>query len=513
MTDFTPVSIGEILQEPINSESKTIFENLSGLTKRDAALALANLSYGSAVKVIDNISQMPPVVNGFRQLEQKGYIFTEQITLDEFPILIPAGYNGFIMSTMPPTNGINATNMGGKSLFNTLNLEGIITSIADAGGGKIEVTTSGPHGLLDGQFVNIQDTGDITYDLSRFLVSNVTTNTFEVVTPFTSNLPGTFNTGFNALGFDFIGLFADGGPKLLDVTASKLVTTLFSYDSIFAQGFTTLGTVRKSNFVVGSRGQFLPLDAGFTFEDCVTTTLTETVIAALLTFLSNNSMLNFTGSLTKDVLISNCKLKPAAPDQFPIKLDSSIIDAALVIVNTPDNGVTVDYFDPSGLDQTNPLVVAANNGARPNSMVSAQVGFTNIATPIVVPIATQDVPVIIGGTQFLSANLERATATNSGQITNLAKATKKYAITFSALVEKVGGGSTDIGLLLIKNGVLDLTSTFEIPHSVNTGVIQISATRDFELAENDTIDIAVVNFDGTSSINVSQANISYSLGA
>lgn len=165
----------------------------------------------------------------------------------------------------------------------------------------------------------------------------------------------------------------------------------------------------------------------------------------------------------------------------------------------------------SSLDSKDPRVLGKDNPDQPNSMSSAQVGFTNIATPIVVPITTQDVPVLIAGTQFVSSNLERATATTGGQITNLTKATKRIPITFSGLIEKVGGGATNIGLLLIKNDALVLTETFEIPHSVNAGIIQISATRDFELADGDTLDLAVVNFDGTSDISVSQANISYSV--
>lgn len=193
-------------------------------------------------------------------------------------------------------------------------------------------------------------------------------------------------------------------------------------------------------------------------------------------------------------------------------------------VDTPLTGTTFDVeeitftstdtgnMNMSSLDETSPLVTARDNINSNDSMSNAQVGFTNIASPIVVSILSQDTPVIIGGTQFVADNLERATATTGGQITNLTKKTKKYPITFSALIEKVGGGSTDIGLLLIKNGIISLVNTFEIPHSVNTGVIQISATRDFELAENDTLDIAVVNFDGTSDISVSQANISYSVG-
>lgn len=194
-------------------------------------------------------------------------------------------------------------------------------------------------------------------------------------------------------------------------------------------------------------------------------------------------------------------------------------------VDTPLTGTTFDVeeitfvgtstgaMNRTGLDQTNPPVIASNNKDSNDSMSSAQVGFTNIAAPIVVVISTQDVPVIIGGSQFASDNIERASTTGDGQITNLTKKTQKYPITFSGLVEKVGGGSTDIGLLLLKNGNPVLTDTFQLPHSVNAGIIQVSATRDFELAETDTLDIAVVNFAGTANISVSQANVSYSVKA
>lgn len=180
-------------------------------------------------------------------------------------------------------------------------------------------------------------------------------------------------------------------------------------------------------------------------------------------------------------------------------------DCAITFIAT-DTG----NMNKSSLNSESIPVTSLRNNGTADSMASAQVGFTNVATPIVVTIVTQDVPVIIGGTQFISDNLERATATTGGEITNTNPRTKKYPITFSGLIEKVGGGSTDIGLLLVVNGVLDLNATFEIPHSLNPGIIQISATRTFELADGDTIDIAVVNFDGVANVSVSQANIEYS---
>jgi len=72
------VTIGDLLEEAIANDSKIIFENDSGETKRDTALALANLSNGSATVLVTSESDLPPLINGFRTLEiDKNYPITE----------------------------------------------------------------------------------------------------------------------------------------------------------------------------------------------------------------------------------------------------------------------------------------------------------------------------------------------------------------------------------------------------------------------------------------------------
>lgn len=508
------VTIGDLLQESFTPESKLVFENLSALTKRSDVADASTFPNGSTVELIAKLTDLPSVTNGFIQLDPtKSYLFTEPFDIPN-TILVPAGYSGFLKASFFDSVGQNFTG-GVAPMFATLNIDGVISSIVDAGGGFITVTTSASHGILDGQFVNI--TGTTSYNQNSLVVSNVTASTFDVMLSFVGDEAGAFNTGYEILSI-FEHRFSNtaGTGTLFDVTSSGSFGSVFFFDSTVAGGFSSPGIVRNSS-IIAILNSFLSFGAGggLIIENVGQLTIAENAMPSFGGGATDSSLI-LTGSTTNNVIVNIVTFDLELAGQHAIRIDPSVPDTASIrITNSPDNNVATDYFDTAsgGLDETNPIVSADNNGTRKNSMSSAQVGFTNIATPIVVTLVTQDVPVIIGGTQFISDNLERASTTTGGQITNTTKKTQGYPITFSGLIEKVGGGSTDIGLLLIKNGSLVLTETFEIPHSVNTGIIQISATRDFTLANGDTLDIAVVNFDGTADISVSQANISYSLGS
>lgn len=508
------VTIGQLLEEAIANASKIIFENDAGETKRDSAINLANLSNGSATVLVTSESDLPPLINGFRTLDiDKNYLFTEPGDFTD-NILIPAGWVGDIRKSFNTLEAVTFTGTG--SFFNTLNIDGVVDSLANSTtnpGVKTTVTTSVAHGLLDGQFVNITGTTDPLYSLQRLQISNVTTTTFDIEIVFVADDSGLFNTGYESISFiDFTVVNADTGD-FMDITSSKSVGSLLLFTRVSILGFSSIGFLRSATNYIVHDGIFAFVTNGLTMENIINGSIQTIGFVSLNPAATAAIGVTITGSESTRIEVSTSSFIMSAATQHPVRIDGSVTNAQEIIFQTaPDNDVADDYFDTSagGLDQTNPQVITRNNGIRPNSASSASVGFTNVATPIVVTIATQDVPVIIDGTQFITNNLERAVVTVAGQITNITKVTKKYAITFSGLIEKVAGGSTDIGLLLIINGVLDLSATFEIPHSVNAGIIQISATRDFELAENDTIDIAVVNFDGNANISVSQANISYS---
>lgn len=507
------VTIGDLLQEPFTSTSKLVFENISQLTKRSDIADAATFPNGSTVELIAKLEDLPTVVNGVIPLDPlKSYLFTEPFDIPN-TILVPAGYNGLIKASYFDALGQTFSGGAFTPMFATLNIDGVVSSIADAGSGFITVTTSTPHGILDGQFVNIA--GTTSYNINRLKVSNASGSVFDVPLSFVANESGTFNTGFETIQFiqcRFTNLAGTG--FFLDITSTGSVSSVFLFDNSVAVLFASPGIIRNAN-TIGIPNSFLSFgsEGGFNIEDANEATISNSKIPSLGGGATDDAI-TITGAATNHIVLNTVFFDLEQSGQHAVRIDPTVpITASIDISNSPDNDVATDYFNTSagGLDETAPQVIANSNGSRKNSMSTAQVGFTNIAIPIVVPIVTQDVPVLIGGTQFVSDNLERATTTIGGEITNTTKKTQDYPIAFSGLIEKVGGGATDIGILLIKNGSLVLTETFEIPHSVNTGVIQINATRDFELADGDTIDIAVVNFDGTADISVSQANMSYTI--
>ena len=507
---FTPVKIGDQLDEAPTGTSKILFENDAGFTKRTDTNML---NFGPNVVLVSSEDDLPPMVSGFHQLDPlTSYKFIKAGITITNPILIPAGYIGYIENTFLDSNGVIYIGTI-SSFFNTLNISKSILSIANSPGdpgNRIVVTLDSSHTLINGDYVNITDT--TSYNAERLLVSDVTATTFEVPGTFGVTETGNINTGYLALQFrNFVSASANPAHTALSIISSGSPNSSFTMLNCAFFGYAGTGLIENGINALIHGSLLVQLTGSFEIRDSDSVNITNCVIAGGDPS-STQPALKITGTETNDVGIININFKMAALLQSPILIDSAITNARFIRIQTcPDNGIATDYFDSSGLDETNPQVIAVGNSIRKNSMASAQTGFTNISTPIVITIDTINIPVIINGSQFVASNLERATADTSGQITNLTKQTKKYPITFSALIEKVAGGITDIGLLLIKNGVLDLLATFEIPHSVNSGVIQISATRDFELVDGDTLDIAVVNFANTDNIEVSQANIAYSV--
>jgi len=476
---------------------------------------------GLSVVNVSSQNDLPAPVGGFIRLDNRiHYKFLEPITITT-PILLEAGLQCKISTDFPSINIASIILTPGSTLFQSLNLAGAITAFADSAADPGVKTTvfSLNHGLVNNNFVNIFNVAtETTYNGTRFQVSNVTTNTFDITVVFTATDTGDFDTGIvsfqsdSVIYFDFTGF--PGTLKGFDlswVAQSEFAFTSFAFTGAI-NNFADNGIISSLDNVLIENTAMSLNTAGLVIDNA------GAIRISTSSFFSTSGVgtipaVTIQGAATDRVVFVDYFPNLSSADEFAVRINGDVSATAEISIRDSGGSLTfTEYFDTSsgGLDQTDPRVITFSNGARSDAMSSAQVGFTNVTTPIVVAIVTQDVPVIIGGTQFVADNLERASATTAGQITNLTKKTQNYPITFSGLIEKVGGGSTDIGLLLIKNGVLNLLATFEIPHSVNAGVIQISATRDFELADGDTLDIAVVNFDGTADISVSQANIAYS---
>lgn len=157
-------------------------------------------------------------------------------------------------------------------------------------------------------------------------------------------------------------------------------------------------------------------------------------------------------------------------------------------------------------DSTDVTVRAENNTGNPDSMFTGDAGLEIFGSEVTVTINTIDVPEVITNAGWAFSGLERFEigVNNEGQLNTLDTATRRYSIGYSGTIEKVGGGSVNVGIVLLKNGSL---VSFNPPHTVNTGKIQISGSDIVELTKDDTLQVAVINYLDTSNIDVSQIGL------
>ena len=159
------------------------------------------------------------------------------------------------------------------------------------------------------------------------------------------------------------------------------------------------------------------------------------------------------------------------------------------------------------LDGTDIPVLAAANTGIPNSMFVGESGLAIFGSEVTSSSLAQNAFELITSVAWATNNLERFIdgVVNTGQLVCKDPNTKKYNISYSATLEKSSGGSVDIGIIILKNGV---NVSFNPPHTVNTGKIQISGTDIIELTDADTLDIAVINYNVSAAvIEISQASL------
>ena len=333
---------------------------------------------GLPIVNIKSATDLPILANGVSTLEQgKNYDFLEPFAVPD-PISIPAGWVGRVRSNFLTSNFIDYA--GISPMFSTLNIDGIIGDIQDNGSGGIIVTTIGAHGLLDGQFVNL--TGTVAYNQDRLVISNKTNFSFDVQIAFVgTEITGAFNTGYGSVIFnDFIATNA-GTADFMDLTAAPILGSTLSLDGVTEFGFLSPGIVRNAPSVIIDKTILGFLTDGLTLQDCDTIGITSSNLQSLSDLFSTSRGLILTGALTRVFGIFGSSFTLLGSNQRPVRVDSSINAARQILFqNTPDNGIADDYFDTSlgGLDQTNPQVLAINNGLRPNSMTISESTTTRL---------------------------------------------------------------------------------------------------------------------------------------
>ena len=238
----------------------------TNLTKNQEILFsdITTFMNGSATVYISSESDLPPLFGGFHVLEQgKNYIFLEAMTIAN-PILFPAGWTGIVCRQVFNTDIIEY--IGTETMFQTLNIDGTIITAADVGGGEINMQTSAPHGLKNGDFVNI--TGTTSYNAERLEISTVTATSFNVQLPFVANESGAFDTGYNSIRFFNFNPQNAATADWLDLTSSQSPNTALIFSISASVAFLSPGIIRKAPTIVFDTSFFGFFTDGLTLEDC-----------------------------------------------------------------------------------------------------------------------------------------------------------------------------------------------------------------------------------------------------
>jgi len=208
-------------------------------------------------------------------------------------------------------------------------------------------------------------------------------------------------------------------------------------------------------------------------------------------------------------------------DQKPVTLNSFIettynktrtvlgvpVSATEFDLDIPFVGSDIGILNTHSNNEKSIQVKSENNQGEPDSMFTGDAGLEVFGTPIISSSLVQDAFEVITSASWAFNNLERFSigVNNEGQLVADEPSAKKYKVDYSATLEKSGGGSLDIGIVILKNGGI---ISFNAPHTVNSGLVQVSGSDIVELVETDTIQIAVINYNSTAAvINTSQVNM------
>lgn len=181
--------------------------------------------------------------------------------------------------------------------------------------------------------------------------------------------------------------------------------------------------------------------------------------------------------------------------------------------NSVDIGVGFLGIDITGtmteqsLDATSVPVASSNNRGEPDSMFTADAGLELFGVEITSSSLAQNAFEVITSASWAFTNLERFSigVNNEGQVVANDTTLRRYTVSYSATLEKSGGGSLDVGIVILKNGS---NVSFNAPHTVNSGKIQISGSDIVELTLSDTLQIAVINYDASAAaIIISQVSM------
>lgn len=464
---------------------------------------------GQSTVYVASEADLPPIgTDGFRTLEYgKNYIYTEPGFFTD-TVLIPADWIGSIKKSFITSGDI--TYIGSSIMFRTLNKRGTITSIADAGASAITITTALSHNLINGQFINIS--GTTSYNQTRLAVSNVTATTFDVQIAFAFDETGDFDSGYRTIQFiDFAALNGATGV-FMELDSSGDVTSSLLFTRFAETGFITPGIIRRAPNLVSRDSVFGFLSQGLVLDDIVAAIIETTNFASLSDTFAGATGLIITGSNTKRIGVINSTFNMTAATQLPVFIESAITNAdEIIFQNSPDNLVATDYFDTSGLDETDPQVIAINNGTRKNSQTIAEsstVGILEVDGSGGIDVPIVDITPASGDWTEDPATEGFTVDTTTGIVTCIGLRPVSVMIKYSASAAQTSGSAQTVELSLHINGIVQTKSQIIIVTSgVGNFIPGVYNGGNFVLSPGDTLQLFKNNTTNTNNTDITNATL------
>ncbi|MCZ6582885.1 MAG: hypothetical protein O6761_06915 [Thaumarchaeota archaeon] len=481
---MTNTTIGDQQQANVENNSKAIFEDALGFTKRDDAINFASLSEGAAIVLVSSEADFPAPIGGFIRLGgQTQFKIIAPFTLTT-PILLEAGGEVSIVTNFLSGNLINAFLAASSTLFQTLNIAVSIGSFADSTtepGVKTTVTTLSAHGLTSDDKINISGVPTETaYNGNGQTISNVTATTFDIERVFTATDTGEVDTGPISFRDEVIFFDATGFPgslKMFDLTFA--VETGFAFASFNLAGaianFNDFGIIRGADSCVIENSALLLNAVGLVLDNIESITISRSGPLSINPA-GTATAITIQGAATARVNIVDYFPNLASALEFPIKINTDIDANARVTIRSSNaiNPVTLVYFDTlgGGIDQTDVRVFLTDSAPAPNSQTigAAFINENTATTVIAAPDTFQDINF---GTLLASASMERFDLTDAivAEFTYTGQNSMILPIIMSITVRKTGGATQNYIIKFLKDigaGFVELDDDVHLPLELKT---------------------------------------------
>jgi len=324
--------------------------------------------------------------------------------------------------------------------------------------------------------------------------TNVTANF--LTTEITGTTP-LFTGNITRLAIIRLNSLATNGGHFFDISNGTNSGFVF-LDQSTAQGFDSIGTIEGCSFSTENVG-WVSCDDGMTLNDMLFIVMREQNFVD-----QKGDHIKLTGTLTGATFDSNIATPASGDAIFSIASDLDISTQILIHDNLFSDAAGGDLFAAGSKNQTDPKVIARNNGNYIDSYWQASYGFNDNTEVTFINDPDTDVP--IAGT-FADNESERFTLdTVTGEVTYIGEETIKVSLKAVMSISKELQPFNLVKISLSVNDSIVLLST--MPLSINKNAGQATIYTEIILNKGDTIQKPVIrNVHYTNNPLVSDCNI------